>query len=266
MNIARNVLRAGLALSLVLCLVSCRTIQYLQVQADFERAVQAETARDESPFVDWYQGVAATLTDGYIDALDQKLRPNAWTLRGISEWRSGSYSNAYNSAAKGAREIDRQKTTTPKLESSRDGVVLTMLPGLVQDSQLRDRLRALGTNDLPATSYQTNFLPQFEAVLTQLREAKQKIAAPTPAAVRPYWNFQVWRVLQNWSFTLGRLPTGEASTIQAYVSVDTIISNQFSTMTDGTSMTNLTNAIQAAKQAIPADHPYRRLIELEEKQ
>ena len=266
MNITRNLLRTGLALSLVLGIASCRTIQYREVQSDFERAVQAETARDESPFVNWYLGVADTLTADYIGNLDEKLRPNAWMLRGISEWRSGSYSNAYDSAANGMQEIDRQKSTTPKLESSRDGIVLTMLPGLVQDSQLRDRLHALGANDLPASSYETNFVPQFKAVLRQLGEAKQKFAAPTPTAVKTYWDYQVWRVLQNWSITLGRLPMGEPSTTLAYANVDTVISNQFSTLMGDSNVTNLTNAIQAAKEAIPADHPYRHLIELEEKQ
>jgi len=266
MKTPRSLLHAGLALSLVLAAVSCRTIQYREVQSDFERAVQAETVRDESPFIDWYQGVADTLTDDFIGKLDEKLRPNAWMLRGVSEWRSGSYSNANVSASRGLQEIERQKVTAPNLAGSRDSIVLTMLPGLVQDSQLRDRLRALGTNDLPATTYQTNFLPQFKAVLRQLREAKQNFGAPTPPAVKPYWNFQAWRVLRNWSFTLGRLPTGEPSTAQAYAEADTIIENQFSTLIGGSSTTNMTSAIQAAKDAIPADHPYRRLIELEEKQ
>lgn len=262
MKINRSFLGASMALVLVLLSASCRTIQYREVQSDFERAVEAETARAESPFVDWYQGVASTLTDDFIGKLDEKLRPNAWMLRGMSEWRSGNYSNAYASAARGTEEIERQKSAAPNLAHGRDGIVLIMLPGLVQDSQLRDRLQAVRTN-LTATGYQTNFLPQFKAVFTQFSLAKGNFAAATPATVKSYWNFQVWRALQNWSFTLGQLPLGEDATKRAYAEADTIIAIQFSTPLGGT---NVTNAIHAAKQGIPADHPYRRLIELEEKQ
>ena len=262
MKITRQIVRVSLALTLAMAAVSCRTIQYREVQSDFERAVQAETARAESPFIDWYQGVAGTLTDPFIAKLDEKLRPNAWMLRGMAEWRSGSYSNANVSAARGTQEIERQQAKAPNLASSRDGIVLTMLPGLVQDAQLRDRLQTLGTNWLAPASYEKNFLTQFKAVLTQFREAKQQFGAPTPAAVKHYWNFQVWRALENWNITLGKLLPGEEATAQAYAGADQVIANQFSNLTTGT---NLTSAIQAAKLAIPEDHLYRHLIELEEK-
>lgn len=262
MNKTKFLLRTGLALACALALAACRTVQYRQVQADFERAVEAEAARGESPFVDWYQGVADTLTDAYIGKLDEKLRPNAWMLRGVAEWRSKNYSSAVACARRGLAEIEQQETTAPHVAHSRDSVVLTILPGLVQDSKLRDRLQALGTNFLTAEGYQTDFVPQFKAVLTDFEEAKQKFAAPTPSAVKHYWNFQMWRVLQNWNFTLGRLLPGEASTGRAYTAADDMIASQFSSLTGGT---NMTSALNLARQAIPADHPYRRIIELEEK-
>jgi hypothetical protein len=225
--------------------------------------VDADNARAESPFVDWYQGVTDTLTDDYISKLDEKLRPNAWMLRGFSEWRSGSYSNANSSAAKGWQEIERQKATTPNLASSRDGIVLTMLPGLVQDSQLRDRLKLTGTNELAVADYTNNFLPQFKAVLAQFREAKQNFATPTPPAVKVYWDFQTWRALQNWRITLGKLPAGEDATKKAYTNAHAFVTNSFPALAGST---NLAGSIQVVKEAIPADHAYRRLIEIEEKQ
>ena len=262
MKTRTHLLRTSLALVGLLALASCRTIQYREVQSDFERAVQAETARTESPFVDWYQGIADTLTDDFIGKLDVKLQPNAWMLRGLSEWRSGAYSNANRSASKGLSEIERQQKTAPNLAAGRDSIVLTMLPGLVQDSQLRDKLRAAGTNDLPADSYRANFFPQFKAVLTQFEMAKEKFAAPTPPAIQHYWNYHLWRALQNWRFTLGRLPLGEFATKQAYTNANTVIATQFPKLTGGT---NLTNAIAMSKQALPAGHTYLQLIEIEEK-
>src|SRR6185503_20575877 len=107
MKTIHPVLRASLAIALVLAVTSCRTIQYREIQSDFERAVEAENARNESPFVDWYRGVSDTLTEDFINSLDEKLRPNAWMLRGMSESRSGSYSNATVSATKGDQEIKR---------------------------------------------------------------------------------------------------------------------------------------------------------------
>lgn len=263
MRTIRTLLKTGVALALILATVSCRTIQYREVQSDFERAVAAETARAESPFVDWYQGVATTLTDDFIARLDAKLRPNAWMLRGLSEWRLGDYAAADASAAQGTRELERQPAAAAHPAASRDAIVLTLLPGLVEDSRLRDRLLELGHAELPPESYQSHFLPQFKAVLNQFREAKEQFAAPTPVAVKHYWNFQVWRVLQNWNITLGRLAVGEPATRDAYAAADGVIADQFVTLTGGT---NLVTAIQAAKQAIPADHSYRRLIEFEETQ
>lgn len=254
--------RTSLALVCVLALTACRTIQYREVQSDFQRAVEAETARAESPFVDWYEGVAGTLTDDYIGKLNEKLRPNAWMLRGLSEWRSGSYSNATVSASKGTAEIERQKATAPNVSSSRDGIVLTLLPGLVQDSRLRDRLQTLGTNELMFVTYQTNFLPQFKSVLQQFAEARRSFAAPTPSAVKLYWNYQLWRVLENWNITLGKVEPFTPNATRALTEADAVIATQFPKLTGGT---NLTSAIQASKLSIPEGHPYRRLIEFEEK-
>lgn len=261
METIHKMFRAGLALLLALSLASCSTIQYRAVQSDFNLAVEADNARAASPFIDWYQGVSTTLTDNYIAKLDERLRPNAWMLRGYSEWRSGSYSNANVSADNGLREIERQKSTVPTLTSSRDAILLTMLPGIVQDSRLRDRLVIIGTNELSAADYIANYRPQFTAVLNQFREAHQRFAAPTPSAVKLYWNFQIWRVLQNWNFTLGKLAIGEPHTIQAYTEADAVVTTQLSTLTSGT---NLVTSIKAAKLSLPTEH-YQKLVEFEEK-
>ena len=197
------------------------------------------------------------------DKLDEKLRPNAWMLRGVAEWRSGRYTKADSSAEKGWAEIKRQEPKAPNLANSRDGIVLKILPGLVQDSKLRDRLRPLGTNRLANADYQTNFRQQFMAVVTQFSEAKGNFGAPTPNAVKYYWNYQAWRTLQNWRFTLGKLPAGEATTRLAFDEAHTSSASLFSNVAGAT---NLSTSINAAKDAIPADHPYRRLIEYEEKQ
>jgi hypothetical protein len=239
----------------------CSTLQYRTVQDRFETAVRADIERSTMPFTDaatQYQAVATELSPDYIARLDEKLRPNAWTLRAVSQWRAGEFSPAVTSALKGQAEVTRQSAQSPQLVHGRDSIILTMLPGLIEDSRLRHRFNEKGAADVAA--HYDEYAARFRPALRALTEAREKIAAPTPTEVIAYWHYQCWRVLQNWSYVIGQLslenstePNHEAD---AFVK-DALANAGF------VGATNLPSATAAAEQALPPNHPYRQLIELE---
>ena len=90
----------------------CSTLQYRAVQSRFQDAVRADNERFNMPFTDVagvYHAVADDLTADYITRLDAKFRPNAWTLRAVSQWRAGELAQAVESAFGGLAEITRLK-------------------------------------------------------------------------------------------------------------------------------------------------------------
>src|SRR5688572_11624075 len=167
-------------LLLVLALAAaagCSTLQYRSVQSQFENTVRADNERFAMPFTDVasaYQAVADDLSPDYIARLDPKLRPNAWTLRSVSQWRAGESAQAVASSVEGLAEISRLKQQAPQLENGRDSIILTMVPGLVEDTRLRERFRERGAADV-ATHYD-EYAAKFQTALRALAEARSKAA------------------------------------------------------------------------------------------
>lgn len=239
----------------------CSTLPYRAVQSRFEDAVRADNDRSVMPFTDpasQYRAVAGELTPDSIARLDAKLRPNAWTIRAVSQWRAEEFVPAVTSALEGLAEIARQKPQTPQLEHGRDSIILTMLPGLIEDSRLRQRFQAQGANDV--TTHYDEYAAKFRTAIRVLTDAREKVAAPTPPEVIDYWNYQCWRVLQNWSFVLSQLPAEAAAgpNREADAFVRTALSNA---RLPG--VTDLPSAMAAVEKALPPQHPYRQLIDLE---
>jgi len=213
------------------------------------------------PFIDpsaQYQAVASELTPDYIARLDEKLRPNAWTLRAVSQWRAGEYTPAVTSALEGLTEITRQSAQTPHLVHGRDSIILTMLPGLVEDSRLRQRFIEHGAADVAA--HYDEYDARFRTAVRALAEAREKTAAPTPPEVIAYWSWQTWRLLQNWSYILSQLPPENAAdpNLEADAFVKSALAN-----TGLENATSLSAAMAALESTLPSDHPYLQLIELE---
>jgi hypothetical protein len=263
MKISCPSFRGRLLLALVLVAFSgCSTLRYRSVQSQFEDAVRADNERFAMPFTDAdsaYQAVAQQLTPGYIAQLDPKLRPNAWTLRSVSLWRSGQSAQAISNSFEGLAEITRLKEQLPQIEHSRDSIILTMLPGLAEDTRLRDRLRNQGSTDV-AAHYEDHYAPKFKAAVRALAEARSKAAAPTPSEVLYYWDYQCWRVLANWLYIIGKLPL--VAQADANNQADAFVR---SSLADAglQEPTTLPKAMNSAENALPTEHPYRKLIALE---
>jgi hypothetical protein len=251
-----------LALALA-TLTGCTTIQYRDVQSQFEQAVRADNEQSNQPFTDTaqrYEGVAAELTPAYIAKLDEKLQPNAWTLRAVSEWRAGQFNNALQSSNDGLNAIARLTQKDPKFDASRDSVILTMIPGLVEDARLRQRLKELGPQDIAA--HYNDYREKFRNALRALAEANGKMTDATPPAVRYYWYYQSWRVLTNWRIVISKLPSSDQRT-QANKEADAIVSATLGAKSlQGAS--TLKAAADEAEKSIPEGHGYRQLIRLEQ--
>jgi hypothetical protein len=255
-------LNCRLLLALALAATTgCSTLQYRTVQDRFETAVRADNERSTMPFTDaaiQYQAVAGELTPDYIAGLDAKLRPNAWTIRAVSQWRAGEFTPAVTSALEGQAEVARQSAQSPQLVHGRDSIILTMLPGLVEDSRIR--LRFIENGPTNAAAHYDGYAASFRTALRTLTEAREKAAAPTPPEVIAYWNYQCWRVLQNWSFVIGQLSLEDAA--QPNNEADAFVATALTTA-GLENVTSLQTAMTALDNALPGNHPYRQLIELE---
>jgi hypothetical protein len=242
----------------------CSTLKHRGVQNEFEAAVRADNERFTMPFTevaDAYRAVAIQITPEYIAKLDPKLRPNAWTLRSVSLWRAGEFGGAISNSFEGVAEISRLKDQSPQVEHSRDAIILTMLPGLVEDSRLRQRFVSGGTNDVAA--HYDEYVTKFKASIRALADARGKVAAPTPQEVLYYWDYQCWRVLANWLITISKLPIEKQR--EANLEADAFIKSALAD-TGLKDVTDLTKAMGAAEAALPSAHPYRQLIQLERDQ
>jgi hypothetical protein len=239
----------------------CTTLQYRDVQSRFDNTVRADNERFMLPFVDVagrYEAVANELTPDYIARLEPELRPNAWTLRAVSQWRAGALTAAGVSSTEGLAELDRLQGQSPHLEHSRDSIILTMVPGLVEDSRLRQRFLAGGAGDIAANYGE--YAARFQTALRALMEARSTAGPATPKEVIYYWAYQCWRVLSNWLFIIGQLPL-EAQA-QANAQADLLVKRLLADagLAD---VSTLPDAIQFAESLLPPEHPYRQLMALE---
>jgi hypothetical protein len=186
-----------LIIGLLISSIQCTTLDYAGIQSDFEQAVMAENTS-----VDQYRKVGATLTDTYILRLDAKLRPNAWMLRALSEWRLGEWESARRSAAKGL------KANPP--EGSRDLVMLSMIDSMTIMTDLERRAIATGEAGIPPADYPNNYESALKAGWTSLANVERHFGAAIPDAAKDYWNYQRWRFAVAWRGIISRI-AGEAA-------------------------------------------------------
>jgi hypothetical protein len=183
--------RITILLLIVLLLSSCQSIEYGALQREFERAVQVDNELIVSPFTDVaadFSTVLEKLTPEHIEKLDPRLQPNAWVLRGISAWRSGEWRMA-NDASKNGLDLDPPA-------GSRDAVLLTMLPGLVFESQTHEKWAALPVkNEEEYNKLRADMSSAWEALV----KAGNTVNDATPASTGYYLNYQKWRVAVNWA-------------------------------------------------------------------
>ena len=242
-KIFQTVFRAAWIVALTFA-SACTTLDYRSVQGEFADAVTADNALSVSPLGGnaadgLYRSIHDELTDAYIAGLDARLQPNAWLLRAVSAWRLGDFSDARTSAAKGLGKLsDAQK-------GSRDHVMLAMLDGLIIDSDLLAKFRALDKK-VTLNVYQSTFSPDFDTALKALDNGFSQAGPATPPEVGWYYHYHRWRLLQNWRTVVNRINDQDKATAKADA--------------EGKVGQDLRQAMDQEKKEIPANHPLHLLI------
>jgi hypothetical protein len=243
-----NRLHCAVLLGLALAASGCPSLRYPAVQGDFEEAVRLDNVGSIQPFTraepsELYADVLATLTDDYIAGLDAKLRPNAWLLRAFAEWRTGKLDDAGNSAANGIR--------AGPADGTRDQLLLTLVPALVIDTQLRDQFVAAKRKVAPE-DYDADFQAHFFTAFAIVAEVEALAGPQTPPGVVNYVTYQRWRLLQNWQTVVSSLP----------LEVQSGPAGRAERKLGG----SLETALEKTKNSIPPGHPLRALIAAQEQQ
>lgn len=189
-----------------------------------------------------YQTVIRSLSTAGISKLEPRLRPTAWMMRAVSEWRTGQFINADSSSASGL--------AADPPPHSREQVLLTMIPALVIDSEIISTWKAAGMAYTPAqyAAVESSYLK----ALRPLDAAQSIIDSTTPESVRYFYAYHKWRILFNWETILISLSGDKAA-------VDQAISN-IRPHFDGHDLLDVADAV---RQTVPAGDPLRVIMDAE---
>lgn len=234
-------------LLLPVLLLGCAQIQPVldlqQVQTQFDAAVKQDNlATVGGSGTGDYARILASLDPAQIEKLpDAQLKANAWMMRGISEWRTGNFTAAQDSAAAGLR--------AGPLQHSRDHILLLILPALAIDGQLVQDWKKAGKSFTPA-QYTASAEKDYPTALDRLDQARGQLADATDDETRHLLAYHRWRMLLNWDAIINRLDAPEAEQDAA--------AQRAAARFDGRSLSKLA---RATREAIPEDSQYRRLAD-----
>ena len=192
-----------------LALTGCFTTrEYRKIQQEFNAAAEADNTRTfslnnlgaVSVAQSRYDQVSSKLTSDFINGLDPKLKANAYTIKAISEWRTGKTDAAYETANKGLEDSEVKK-------SPRDKLILEIILPLVLDKELMQKYQNIepderGDRKLSFTDFKSQFEPDFITALEKLDNAIKTPVVGTPQSIIDYAHFQRWRILQNKHYVL----------------------------------------------------------------
>lgn len=164
---------------------------YQNIRAKYEAAAEADNLGDGEirGAANGYTQVVTTITPAFIVGLpDDKLRPTAWMMRGISEWRTGGFKPALRSASDG---LSAQPET-----GNRDHILLLMLPALVTDSELVRDWQAAGQSYTPDAYAQVE--SGYKSAMTTLASAESAFSSVTSDDIKKLFYLHKKRLLLNW--------------------------------------------------------------------
>ncbi|HEV7732109.1 MAG TPA: hypothetical protein VGR62_08100 [Candidatus Binatia bacterium] len=243
---ARSVATTIAAIGLAAVALGCAsTFQYRAVQSNFMEAAHLDNLATVDPLSEStaeasYASIVTELTPEKIAGLDPKLRGNAWVIRGYSQWRSGQYAGAVTSAESGL--------ATDAL-GPRDRVLLTLLPALAVDSEVKVAWAA----KLPSLT-EADYAPlgkDFATAYRQVTKARGLYDQSTAPSTKYYVAYQEWRLVNDWQIVIGTLDRESevsAARAGARAAAETILGGKFAVVLD------------AARESIPKGHPLREMI------
>ena len=224
-----------------------QTLDLRDTQQRFAQAVIVDNGASVDPFVAGqsealFAAVIDDLDDQRIAGLEPRLQANAWMMRSVAAWRSGRAAEALASAERGLAASALQA-------QSRDQVLLTLIPALVIDSDLRQRL-SRDDKRVSADSYAgpDGYRANFETAVGAVDRARALVGPATPESTVHYVSYHAWRVLTNWRYVISRIEAADARQAARQAAADFL---------DGA---GLEASATAAATAIPSDAALRRLI------
>lgn len=221
------------------------TFQYRALQTNFMEAAHLDNVATVDPLSEStadasFAAIVTDLTPARIAALDPKLRGNAWVIRGYSQWRSRQYEDAINSADSGLKTANL---------GPRDRVLLTLLPALAVDAEVREAWLAKQPSLTPA-----DYAPmatQFTNAYRQVGKAKSLYDADTAPSTKYYVAYQEWRIVNDWQIAIGSIEfdSGESpARSAARAAAEQVLGRKFDV------------ALESVRGEIPKDHPLRAMI------
>jgi hypothetical protein len=194
-------------LAVIIILVSgcASTINYKNIQEDFNKAVQADNIQSYDPqmlgtltttYQQNYEDIIQRLNDPYIQSIDPRLKMNAHTMKAISQWRTGKLDEARQTVALAQAQSEA-------VAGPRDKMVLLILPGLIADQELTKKFRLV--RKLSGEDYQKYYEKEYYKAVSSLKEAIKQIPVELPENMVNYVHYQRWRVLTNWKIVIASI-------------------------------------------------------------
>jgi hypothetical protein len=193
--------------TVVICGCFGATLDYRDIQNDFNTAVQSDNLQSVDPFgavnsQSLYEKVTEQLTDEYIQSLDPRLQQNAQVIRAVSLWRSGRLSEAKQAAERALHQ--KGSSSGP-----RDRMVLLMITALVNEQDLLSRYRQVPEpGRVKWNEYTSIYEKDFGEAVSTLKQAANLATPNLPQEMTFYVHFQRWRILNNWKFIISSLWDG----------------------------------------------------------
>jgi hypothetical protein len=175
--------------AVIVCILSgCPTVHYSKTQDDFNRGD--------------YTKVSGELTDTQVQALDQKLQFNAYTLKAYSEWQTGKLAEAKQTAATAMAQ--------PGLVAgSRDKLLMSILPTLVDEQELYNKYQQLPEpKQITMQAYKNDYENGYKQVVAALKNAYTQAPADVPGSSLDYAHCQRGRALGNWRVIMNHIWDG----------------------------------------------------------
>ena len=205
---------------IILLISGCAsTIDYKNIQNDFTKAVEADNLQSYDPqmlgtltttYQHKYEDVIQRLKEPNIQSIDPRLKMNAYTMKAISQWRTGRLDEARQTVALSQAQPDASV-------GARDKMVLRILPALITDQELTQKYRRLKVfvenplfRKLSYQDYKKDFEKGYYQAVYSLKDAIKKIPPELPENMVDYIHFQRWRILKNWLITIFSMPEGNS--------------------------------------------------------
>lgn len=239
---------ASLLLSLLLssCQHSPGVFDFRALQAKFDAATTAERLAPggSASAASAYDEVIADLPPTKIKELNSKLRPTAWMMRSISEWRTAEGRGDKLTAA---TESAQNGLAANPPDHSREQALLTLVPALVIDSEAVAAWKA-ANKSYTADQYTNSAERSYKAVVRHLNAASDACGTGTDNGTRHYLAYQKWRTLRNWQLIIEYLDEQQVN--QALNTAKPILEGRIPY-----------DAADAARLTVPTGEPLRTLMD-----